>query len=120
MERRNAMTAAATAALTLIAGAGGMALSSGILGAAADDGVGRVSPVPSRTGEHAISESHVPLTTTLPPPATVPTTPQVTITERPADATSATSAVRTEDRRDGKAPETEAEGHEYEGADDDD
>ena len=47
MDRRNAIAAAAIASLTLLAGAGGMVLSSGILGAAADDGVGRVDPVPT-------------------------------------------------------------------------
>ena len=122
MERRKAITAAATASLTLLAGAGGMVLSSGILGAAADDGVGRIDPVPT-TATSTLAHSPDPtsitvLPTTTAPATVVPATPPVTIAERPADATSATSAVRTEDRRDDEGPD--ADEHEYEGADDDD
>ena len=49
MERRKAVTVAATAALTLLAGAGGIALSSGILAASHGDGVGTIRPAGSGT-----------------------------------------------------------------------
>jgi hypothetical protein len=117
MERRNAIAAAAIASLTLVAGAGGMVLSAGILGAAADDGVGRVDPVPTTAVTSTLPEP-LDRTTTVAPATLVPTTPRVTITERPADTTSATSAVGTEDRRANNRPE--ADEHEYDGAQDDD
>ena len=119
MQRRNAITVAATASLTLLAGAGGMMLSSGILGASADGGVGRIDPVPTAPSTLAHSTGAT-STTVLPamtaPATVVPATPPVTVVERPADATSAASAVRTEDRRDDEGREE----HEYEGAEDDD
>ena len=55
MERRKAITTAAAASLTLLAGAAGMALNSGIVGASGDGNVGQISPV----------------ATTADPPATV-------------------------------------------------
>jgi hypothetical protein len=45
MERRKAITAAAAASLTLLAGAAGIALNSGIVGADSNDDVGNLSPV---------------------------------------------------------------------------
>jgi hypothetical protein len=47
MERRKAITAAAAASLTLLAGAAGIALNSGIVGADDNDGVGNLSPLGS-------------------------------------------------------------------------
>ena len=49
MERRKAVTVAATAALTLLAGAGGIALSSGILAGSHDGGVGTIRPAGTGT-----------------------------------------------------------------------
>ena len=49
MERRHAVTVAATAALTLLAGAGGIALSSGILATSHDGGAGTIRPVGAGT-----------------------------------------------------------------------
>jgi hypothetical protein len=45
MERRKAITVAATTSLTLLAGALGIALNSGIVGASGDDHVGKLSPI---------------------------------------------------------------------------
>jgi hypothetical protein len=45
MERRKAVIAAATASLTLLAGAAAISLNTGIVGASGDSGVGQISPV---------------------------------------------------------------------------
>ena len=45
MERRRTIITAAAASATLLAGAAGIALSSGIVGATGNDGVGQLSPV---------------------------------------------------------------------------
>ena len=45
MERRKAVIAAATASLTLLAGAAAISLNTGIVGASGDGGVGQISPV---------------------------------------------------------------------------
>jgi hypothetical protein len=54
MERRTATIAAATVSLTLLAGAAGLALTSGIVGAS-DSGVGDLSPVGARNGTSTTS-----------------------------------------------------------------
>lgn len=45
MERRRAITMAAAASLTMLAGAGGIVLNSGLVGATGRDKVGTLSPV---------------------------------------------------------------------------
>lgn len=45
MERRKAVIAAATASLTLLAGAAAISLNTSLVGASGDDGVGEISPV---------------------------------------------------------------------------
>jgi hypothetical protein len=49
MERRKAVIAAATATLTLLAGAAAISLNTSLVGASGDDGVGQVSPVDPAT-----------------------------------------------------------------------
>ncbi len=49
MERRKAVIAAATASLTLLAGAAAISLNTGIVSASGDDGAGHVSPVDAAT-----------------------------------------------------------------------
>jgi hypothetical protein len=49
MERRRAVIAAATASLTLLAGAAAISLNTGIIGASGDGGVGQISPVVTTT-----------------------------------------------------------------------
>jgi hypothetical protein len=54
MERRKAVIAAATATLTLLAGAAAISLNTSLVGASGDDGVGRVSPVDTATTPETI------------------------------------------------------------------
>lgn len=122
MERRKAVIAAATATLTLLAGAAAISLNTSLVGASGDDGVGQVSPVD---------------------PAT---TPETIYIDEPASAPgSAGGAVRSDDdafdddefddgfdddafeddrddelERDDDTYGSDGEEHEYEGADDDD
>jgi hypothetical protein len=59
MELRKANTAAAATSLNLLAGALGIALNSGIVGASGDDHVGRISPVATATsGAPLSSDGH--------------------------------------------------------------
>jgi hypothetical protein len=123
MERRKAVIAAATASLTLLAGAAAVSLNTGIVGASGNDGAGEISPVVD----------------------TAPTTPStIYVDEPPADGTTAAGSTaqapsagasgdRDDDRyeaddededesEDGRsqAADRDDEEHEYEGADDDD
>ena len=68
MERRHAVTVAATAALTLLAGAGGIALSSGVLATSHDGGAGTIRPVGTGTPPVAAYVD-------APAPAALPATP---------------------------------------------
>ncbi len=54
MERRKAVIAAATATLTLLAGAAAISLNTSLVGASGDDGVGQVSPVDTATTPETI------------------------------------------------------------------
>jgi hypothetical protein len=112
MERRKAVIAAATATLTLLAGAAAISLNTSLVGASGDDGVGQVSPVDTAT---------TPETIYIDEPATtqVPAGGQVRSDDDGDD----------EDDDDRYADEQEFGGdddgsgeeeHEYEGADDDD
>jgi hypothetical protein len=49
MERRKAVIAAATASLTLLAGAAAISINSGLVGASDSDGVGTVQPIDATT-----------------------------------------------------------------------
>lgn len=49
MERRKAVIAAATASLTLLAGAAAISINSGLVGASGSDGVGTVQPIDATT-----------------------------------------------------------------------
>jgi hypothetical protein len=57
MERRRAVIAAATASLTLLAGAAAVSLNTGIIGASGDAGVGQISPVVATTPASTLSGS---------------------------------------------------------------
>jgi hypothetical protein len=104
MKRRNALIAAATAALTLLAGAAAISLNTSLVGATGDDGVGHISPVDSVSGAGAVADD----------PA--------------AGATTGTEVRRGEDDDDvfGTVEDSGDDGwvadadHDYEGADDDD
>jgi hypothetical protein len=125
MQRRKAITAAAAASLTLLAGATGVALNSGIVAVKGDDNVGQLSPVT------------VPVTSLDATPLTVyvddtgsngprSTAPAVTPSTRTPVTTSNTSTIRTgdddsdDDERAGEHDDARDSEHEYEGADDDD
>jgi hypothetical protein len=122
MERRKAITTAAAASLTLLAGATGIALNSGIVGATGDDNVGQISPVDTT--------SNPPITVYVDDPTTktATSTPPVEPTNARPVTTSAASGYQDDDRyehEDGDDDRYEHESedddhHEYEGAEDDD
>jgi hypothetical protein len=124
MERRKAITAAAAASLTLLAGAGGIALNSGIVGAGGDGKVGKLSPV-TATSAPATVYVDEPTSSTAATPA-----PTVRPTETTPVATSAPSAYEDDhgddhgddhlDEHDGDHDDDHDHDHEYEGAEDDD
>ena len=89
MERRKAITTAAAASLTLLAGAAGIALNSGIVGAGGNDNVGQISPVNTTTNP--------PITVSVDDPATaspVTAAPAVQPTNSQPVTSSAASAYR--------------------------
>ena len=108
MERRRAMIAAATAALTLAAGAAAISLNSGIVGATSDDGPGHIVPV---------DDSVTPSTTVhVDAPASTRSAPGTASFDEDGGEPG-------DDRVQGghnEGDRLEADGHEYEGADDDD
>jgi hypothetical protein len=97
MERRKAVIAAATASLTLLAGAAAISINSGLVGASGSDGVGTVQPIDATT----------PSTVHVDDPAVRDSTPR----SEEEDGYGVTSH---DDRS------QEVYEHEYEGADDDD
>jgi hypothetical protein len=120
MHRRRAITTAAAASLTLLAGAAGIALNSGIVGARGDNNVGQLTPLGTATR---------PTTVIAAEPATTATTglaatPPVQASDSQPVATSSASSTGDDSRYDDEDEhgddEHEAEDHEYEGAEDDD
>jgi hypothetical protein len=114
MERRKAITTAAAASLTLLAGAAGIALNSGIVGASGDDNVGQVSPV---------NTTNPPVAVYVEDPATTAITsaPPVQPTGGQPVATSAASGYQDDDRyEDDDERYDDDDRYEYEGAEDDD
>jgi hypothetical protein len=119
MERRHAITTAAAASLTLLAGAAGIAVNSGILDARTDGDVGQISPVDTTTSP--------PISVLVQDPSVTPATsiPEVQPTNAPPVTTSAPSGYQDDD---GDEHEVDDERHgrdsddggEYEGAEDDD
>jgi hypothetical protein len=113
MERRKAVTAAATASLTLLAGAAGIALNSGIVGASGDGNVGKVSPVNTAANPPTTVYVEDPAAAATPP---VTAAPLVEPTNSKPVTTSAASGYQS-----GNGSEHESDDrHEYEGAADDD
>ena len=117
MERRKAITAAAAASLTMLAGAAGIALNSGIVAAGADNNVGQLSPVDATTNP--------PITVYVDDPDGTPalptTAPLVQPTSSQPVTTSAASGYQDDDRVGGEDDDDhQSEDREYEGADDDD
>jgi hypothetical protein len=125
-----AITAAAAASLTILAGAAGIAVNSGIVGARGDDHVGRLTPL-GTTAQPVGASVADPATTT---PTAVTATPPVQASDSQPVATSSASGSHDgdehdDDEHDGDehdgdehdGDEHEDDDHrEYEGADDDD
>ena len=136
MERRKAITAAAATSLTMLAGAAGIALNSGILGASADtgadDNVGRVSLVDTTTTTTAPPITVYVDDPTAPTAPTAPTTANASPTAAPFVQPTTSQPVTTSTAsgyQDDDSDEDEGEGEdgqetedrdEYEGAEDDD
>jgi hypothetical protein len=140
MERRKAITTAAAASLTLLAGATGIALNSGILGASGDDDdVGNISPVDATAATDPANIVYVDQPATA--PAAVIAAAPVQATNSQPVTTSAASGSPDDGRREAQvddgdereddsgdehedgSDEHDDDGsgeHEYEGADDDD
>jgi hypothetical protein len=113
MERRKAVIAAATASLTLLAGAAAISLNTSLVGASGNDGVGEVSPVDPATTASTIYIDE-------------PTAPQ---TSPPSQSRSGDDEFKDEDELEDQDESERGEdddhgyeddNHEYEGADDDD
>ena len=118
MERRKAITTAAAASLTLLAGAAGIALNSGIVGASGDNNVGQISPV---------TTAEPPITVYVDDPTTAPLTaaPRGPVDQRRSRSRPRRQAPTTDDDRDEHEDDDHDEHEsddrdEYEGADDDD
>jgi hypothetical protein len=121
MERRKAVIAAATASLTVLAGAAVVGLTTGIVGASGGDGAGQISPVGTA------ADATPPTTIYVDEPATEgqATSPGAT-SQAPSAATSSGRDGRYEDdgaeSEDDDRPVIDDREYEdeYEGADDDD
>ena len=94
MERRKAITTAAAASLTLLAGAAGIALNSGIVGASGDGNVGQISPVATTADPLTTVYIDEPAGPTAAAPA-----PAVRPTDAQPDTTSAASGYQDDDDR---------------------
>ncbi len=121
MERRKAITTAAAASLTLLAGAAGIALNSGIVGATGDHNVGQISPVNTTATPPVTVYVDDPATT-----RTVASTPPVQPTNSQPVTTSAASGYQDDDRYEHDDEDRyehageDGDHNEYEGAEDDD
>ncbi|HET6775439.1 MAG TPA: hypothetical protein VFH36_19145 [Acidimicrobiales bacterium] len=109
MERRKAVIAAATASLTLLAGAAAISLNTSLVGASGNDGVGQVSPVDPTT---------IPSTIYIDEPAAPQTRPSTP--SRSGDDVFDGEDERDEDDHGDDPAGYVDDDHEYEGADDDD
>ena len=127
MERRKAITTAATASLTLLAGAAGIVLNSGLVGTSAAGTVGQISPVDTTSPPVTV---YIDEPAPTPPATTPPTTAPLALPTQPPPAAvtpiepSAAGSYRddglTEREREDEEREEPDEPHELEGAEDDD
>lgn len=117
MERRKAITTAAAASLTVLAGAAGIALNSGIVGTS-DGNVGNISPVGTTYPPATVYVDQTGTTTPL------VQAPAVRSTGSRPVATSAASGSGSDDDRyrheDDHDDHDSDDRHQYEGAEDDD
>jgi hypothetical protein len=113
MERRKAVTAAAAASLTLLAGAAGIVLNSGIVAAGGDGNVGQISPVGATAGP--------PTTVYVQDAATTATTAATTAPRVQPTGARPVTASAASGYQAGNGSERESDDRqEYEGAEDDD
>jgi hypothetical protein len=113
MERRKAVTAAAAASLTILAGAAGIALNSGIVGANGDSDVGQLSPVATTNPPITVYVDDPAATTVTPAPTPAPTV-------QPTDSQPVTTSAASGDADDDDRYEHEDDDDRYEHEDDDD
>lgn len=129
MDRRKAITTAAAASLTLVAGAAGLAFNSGLVDATDTSEIGNLSPA-STTGKPpaTVYVEDVSSTTAAPPPTLQPSA-STPVTTSSASAVAGHSEIDGEDEfeeTDEHEQEVddpdhgETESYEYEGAEDDD
>ena len=117
MERRKAVIAAATASLTLAAGAVAIGLNTSLVGASANDGVGEISPVDPATSPSTIYIDDTDAGRATPVPSGWGGDDEDELDDEFEDQ----SELEGEDHRgDGGDDAYEDDDHEYEGADDDD
>jgi hypothetical protein len=116
MERRRAITTAAAASLTLLAGATGIALNAGVVGAHGDGTVGRLTPLGTATAPRTLVAPVGAATATA-----ITASPPVQATDcRPVATSSASGTPDGSRYHDEHEDEHEHDDHAYEGADDDD
>lgn len=136
MERRKAITAAAATALTMLAGAAGIALNSGIVGAGADGNVGKLTPVIASTQPIVPPPTDAAFVASIDgSTVTVPPAPSVAPSQSPPVTTSSASGSGDDHQDEVEAHDDEGaehesdhedddsgheDEHEYEGVDDDD
>lgn len=120
MERRKAVIAAATASLTLLAGAAAIGINTGLVSASGDDGVGQISPVDTATTPNTIYVDEPAAS-----PATAPSRGGAGDDDldeelhRDEDGAYEDDDGHEEDAHD-RSSADEDDGNDYEGADDDD
>lgn len=113
MERRKAVTVAAAASLTMLAGAAGIALNSGIVGSTGDGNVGNLSPI----GTSVAPASSPAEDLGVPTPGSAPA---VRPSDSPPVATSSASGYDEDHgEHEGEDDDRYVDDH-YEGAEDDD
>ena len=117
MERRKAVTAAAAASLTMLAGAAGIALNSGIVGSTNDGKVGQLDPVstPGTPVTIYVDDTTVPGTVPV-----VGSAPAVRAAESAPVAASSASSQEDDEYEEDDDHEDDHEDDDHEGADDDD
>ncbi|MEZ5310924.1 MAG: hypothetical protein R2735_10095 [Microthrixaceae bacterium] len=126
MDRRKAVKLAGAASLTLLAGAGGIAVNSGILGSSSDGNVGKIVPIDNSIASRAVYPDVISPQSSAPP---APLLQWIAPTDSAPVTTTSASASGNDDDHDND----QEQGHEkhdddkhdddekhYEGSDDDD
>jgi hypothetical protein len=120
MERRKAIMTAAAVSLTLLAGAAGIALNSGIVDTSGDDKVGQISPIDTNPPVTVYVDDLAGTTAVTPAPPVPPTGSEPAASGDHDDDRYEDDDDRYEDDDDRYEDEGDDDHGEYEGADDDD